>query len=550
VGGAYQEAVVADSHLWWQNGVIYQIYPRSFMDSNGDGVGDLPGIRSRLDYVQWLGVDAIWISPIFPSPMADFGYDVADYTDIEPLFGTLGDFDRLLADAHERGLKVMLDLVPNHTSDRHAWFQESRSSRDNPKRDWYMWRDAKPDGSPPNNWLGNFGGSGWEWDAATGQYYYHSFLKEQPDLNYRNPAVVAAMCDVLRFWLDRGVDGFRVDVIYYMMKDGQWRDNPPNPRFEPGDNPYLAQEPRYTYNQPEVHGLIRRFREVFDAYPERMMVGEIYLPYDELMKYYGAALDECHMPFNFELINLPWEAAALRAKVEAYEAALPPGGWPNWVLGNHDQHRIASRVGRAQARVAQMLLLTLRGTPTCYYGDELGMRDVDIPPEAEQDPFGRNVPGLGLGRDPERTPMQWDTTPHAGFTQGTPWLPVAADYKAYNVQVERGQADSTLQLVRRLLQVRRATPALNVGRYETVQTTAPDVLAYLREADGRRMLIALNLGATEQRLDLSAVGASGTVAVSTHMDREGAEALDALRLRADEGLVLSLPDRPGAAIPG
>jgi alpha-glucosidase len=541
---------VADSHLWWQNGVIYQIYPRSFMDSNGDGVGDLPGIRSRLDYVQWLGVDAIWISPIFPSPMADFGYDVADYTDIEPLFGTLADFDRLLAGAHERGLKVMLDLVPNHTSDRHAWFQESRSSRDNPKRDWYMWRDAKPDGSPPNNWLGNFGGSGWEWDAATGQYYYHSFLKEQPDLNYRNPAVVAAMCDVLRFWLDRGVDGFRVDVIYYMMKDAQWRDNPPNPRFEPGDNPYLAQEPRYTYNQPEVHALIRRFREVFDAYPERMMVGEIYLPYDELMKYYGADLDECHMPFNFELINLPWEAAALRAKVEAYEAALPPGGWPNWVLGNHDQHRIASRVGRAQARVAQMLLLTLRGTPTCYYGDELGMRDVDIPPEAEQDPFGRNVPGLGLGRDPERTPMQWDTTPHAGFTQGTPWLPVAADYKAYNVQVERGQADSTLQLVRRLLQVRRATPALNVGRYETVQTTAPDVFAYLREADGRRMLIALNLGATEQRLDLSAVGASGTVAVSTHMDREGAEALDALRLRADEGLVLSLPDRPGAAIPG
>jgi alpha-glucosidase len=541
---------VADSHLWWQNGVIYQIYPRSFMDSNGDGVGDLPGIRSRLDYVQWLGVDAIWISPIFPSPMADFGYDVADYTDIEPLFGTLGDFDRLLADAHERGLKVMLDLVPNHTSDRHAWFQESRSSRDNPKRDWYMWRDAKPDGSPPNNWLGNFGGSGWEWDAATGQYYYHSFLKEQPDLNYRNPAVVAAMCDVLRFWLERGVDGFRVDVIYYMMKDAQWRDNPPNPRFEPGDNPYLAQEPRYTYNQPEVHALIRRFREVFDAYPERMMVGEIYLPYDELMQYYGADLDECHMPFNFELINLPWEAAALRAKVEAYEAALPPGGWPNWVLGNHDQHRIASRVGRAQARVAQMLLLTLRGTPTCYYGDELGMRDVDIPPEAEQDPFGRNVPGLGLGRDPERTPMQWDTTPHAGFTQGTPWLPVAADYREYNAQVERGQADSTLELVRRLLQVRRATPALNVGRYETVQTTAPDVLAYLREADGRRMLIALNLGATEQRLDLSAVGASGTVAVSTHMDREGAEALDALRLRADEGLVLSLPDRPGAAIPG
>ena len=541
---------MADSDLWWQTGVIYQIYPRSYMDSNGDGVGDLPGIQSKLDYAQWLGVDAIWISPIFPSPMADFGYDVANYTDIEPLFGTLADFDRLLAGAHSRGLKLMLDLVPNHTSDRHAWFQESRSSRDNPKRDWYIWRDAKPDGGPPTNWLGRFGGSGWEWDAATGQYYYHSFLKEQPDLNYRNPAVVAAMCDVLRFWLDRGVDGFRVDVIYYMMKDDQWRDNPPDPRFTPGDDPYLEQDQVYTYNRPEVHALIREFRKVFDAYPERMMVGEIYLPYSDLMKYYGPNMDECHMPFNFELINLPWDAAALRAKVEAYEAALPPGGWPNWVLGNHDQRRIASRIGRAQARVAQMLLLTLRGTPTCYYGDELGMLDVEIPPEAEQDPFGRNLPGMGLGRDPERTPMQWDATDHAGFTSGAPWLPVAADFKEYNVAVERAQPDSTLQLIHRLLQLRRATPALSVGRYETVATTAPDVFAYLREAGGERMLIALNLGATEQRLDLSAVGASGQAAVSTHMDRQDEEALGSLRLRADEGLVLRLPHPAGAQTRG
>lgn len=540
---------VSGHYLWWQRGVIYQIYPRSFMDSNGDGAGDLPGITSKLDYLQWLGIDALWISPIFPSPMADFGYDVADYTDIEPLFGTLDDFDKLVVEAHKHQLRVILDFVPNHTSDQHRWFQESRSSRDNAKRDWYIWKDPSEGGGPPNNWLSRFGGSGWEWDADTGQYYYHSFLKAQPDLNWRNPEVKAAMFNALRFWLDRGVDGFRVDVIHFMLKDAAWRDNPPNPNND-SDDPWNAQLQIYTLDRPEVHDLIREFRAVIDSYPDRFMVGEIYLPYADLMKYYGAALDECHMPYNFELINetrasgiqrpLLSDAAALRATIEAYEEALPPGAWPNWVLGNHDQHRAASRVGLPQARVAQMLLLTLRGTPTLYYGDELGMRDVPIAPHQVRDPFEKNVPGIGVGRDPERTPMQWSGEPNAGFSTAEPWLPVAEEYAEYSVEIESAQPHSMLTLTKRLLSLRRETPALSVGTYQTVETNVPEVVIYLREHGDERFLVALNLGQTEIALNLSSVAATGDIAISTHLDRMGVTQLSALPLRADEGLVVRL----------
>src|SRR4051812_19163060 len=302
-----------DRYLWWQKVTIYQIYPRSFMDSNGDGVGDLRGIQSRLDYLEWLGVDAVWLSPIYPSPMADFGYDVADYTGIEPVFGTMADFDRLLADVHRRGMKLILDLVPNHTSDRHPWFLESRASRDNPKRDWYIWRDPAPGGGPPNNWLSVFGGGAWQWDELSGQYYLHSFAVEQPELNWRNPEVEAEVFDAIRFWLDKGVDGFRVDVIYYMIKDDQFRDNPPNPEFQPGDQPYSSQLHIYNYNRPEVHDIIRRMRTLFDEYEDRVIIGEIYLPYPELISYYGANEDEAHLPFNFHLIHLPWKADLVRA---------------------------------------------------------------------------------------------------------------------------------------------------------------------------------------------------------------------------------------------
>ena len=388
--------------LWWQTGVIYQIYPRSFQDTNGDGIGDLKGIERRLDYLASLGVDAIWISPIYPSPMADFGYDVADYCGVDPRFGTLADFDDLLAQAHARGLKVLLDFVPNHTSDRHPWFVESRSSRDNPKRDWYIWRDPAPDGGPPNNWISDFGGSAWEWDEATGQYYYHAFLKEQADLNWRNPAVQAAMYDVMRFWFDRGVDGFRIDVLWHMVKAADFPDNPPNPDYQPamGDMHRVLQ--LHSTDQPEVHEIAADMRAIADSYGakgrgERVLIGEIYLPVDRLMHYYGRERAEVHLPFNFQLIDAPWEARSLATLIADYEAALPPGGWPNWVLGNHDRPRVATKRGQAQARVAAMLLLTLRGTPTLYYGDELGLSDVAIPPAQVQDPRELREPGLGLG---------------------------------------------------------------------------------------------------------------------------------------------------------
>jgi alpha-glucosidase len=409
---------------WWQWGVLYQIYPRSFQDSNGDGVGDLRGIVQRLPYLSDLGVDALWLSPIFPSPMADFGYDIADYVDIDPLFGSVADLDALIEAAHARRIKVLLDLVPNHTSDRHPWFVESRSSRDNPKRDWYIWRDPRPEGGPPTNWMSEFGGSAWEYDPLTRQCYYHAFLKQQPDLNWRNPKVRSAIHDVMRFWLRRGIDGFRVDVIWHLIKDDQFRDNPLNLDFREGLPPHRRLIPLYTADRPEVHDVISQMRRAIDEFDERVLIGEIYLPIERLVAYYGVDLSGTHLPFNFALLNAPWNARHIARLIDEYEAALPHGGWPNWVLGNHDRSRIASRIGREQIRVAAMLLLTLRGTPTIYYGEEIGMAQVSIPPERVQDPFEKNVPGLG--RDGCRTPMEWSSEPHAGFSTVDSWLPSRA----------------------------------------------------------------------------------------------------------------------------
>src|SRR5215211_3467911 len=442
------------NYPWWQTGVVYQIYPRSFMDSNGDGVGDLNGVIERLDYLSdTIGMVAIWLSPIFPSPMHDFGYDVSDYCSIHPMFGTMADFDWLLDETHKRGMKLLLDLVPNHTSDEHPWFLESRGSRENPKRDWYIWRDPAPDGCPPNNWLSHFGGPAWTLDETTGQYYLHQFVKQQPDLNYRNPEVVHAMLDAMRFWLDRGVDGFRVDVIGLMMKDPEFRDEPLNPNWD-GIYPFTKLQHIYTANLSEVHELIGGMRRLLDSYEDRMMVGETYLPNDELMKYYGTTdMLECHLPFNFQLILAKWIAPGVRKMVDDYEAVLPGDAWPNWVLGNHDQHRLATRVGASQARVANMLLLTLRGTPTCYYGDELGMEDVLIPPEKIQDPPAVNQPEIAhiVGRDPERTPMQWDASPNAGFSSPDVkdlWLPLASDYQEVNVESQLNDPYSMLNFYR------------------------------------------------------------------------------------------------------
>ena len=520
--------------VWWKRGTVYQVYPRSFQDTNGDGVGDLPGITARLDYLAWLGVDAVWISPVYPSPMADFGYDVADYCGIDPLFGTLADFDALIAEAHRRKLKVILDFVPNHSSIVHPWFAESRSSRTSPKRDWYIWRDPGPDGGPPNNWLSNFGGPAWTFDAATGQYYYHAFLAEQPDLNWRNPAVRAAMHDVLRFWLERGVDGFRVDVIWHLMKDAGFRDNPANPDYAPGAPEINRFTQVYSADRPEVFDVIAGMRDVLRGYGERVLIGEIYLPVERLVAYYGPDLTGADLPFNFQLIQTPWRAEAVADLVAQYEAALPEGGWPNWVLGNHDQPRIAARVGADQARIAAMLLLTLRGTPTLYYGDEIGLGHVPIPPERARDPWEHNEPGHG--RDPERTPMQWDDSPQAGFSTAEPWLPLAEDWATRNVESQRSDPGSMLTLHRRLLGLRRDHPALAVGGYRAVPLGIAEVFAYERFADGAVLRVLLNFGAAPQDLPLPEGG--WTVLLSTRAGRAGEVAGLTLALGPAEGVIL------------
>jgi alpha-glucosidase len=527
-----------ESYLWWQTGVIYQVYPRSFQDTTGNGIGDLEGIRRRMDHLEWLGVDAVWVSPVYPSPMADFGYDISDYTAIHPLFGTMEDMDRLIQEAHGRGLRVIMDLVPNHSSHEHPWFRESRASRSSPTRDWYIWEDPGPAGGPPNNWLSVFGGPAWEWDEATGQYYYHAFLKEQPDLNWRNPEVRDAMLDVMRFWLDRGVDGFRVDVMWHMVKDDQLRDNPPNPDFSGTETPYNQLLPVYSTDQPEVHDIVARMRAVTDAYDERVLIGEIYLPIGKLVAYYGEDGSGAHLPFNFQLVELPWDAAGIYAAITEYEAALPPGGWPNWVLGNHDKSRIASRVGPDQARVAAMLLLTLRGTPTLYFGDEIGMQDGHIPPDRIQDPQALNLDDPSFSRDPQRVPMRWDGSEHGGFTTGQPWLPTGDPAGPVNVEAQRHDPDSMLALHRRLLELRRREPALQVGDYAP-SCIHGDAFAFTREHDGRRFLIALNLGDAPATLRPDAP-ARGTVLVGTDRRREGARVDGVVDLAANEGVVVEL----------
>ena len=537
---------------WWQRGVIYQIYPRSFMDSNGDGVGDLPGILARLDHLTWLGVDAVWLSPVHPSPMDDFGYDISDYTDVDPVFGTLADLDDLVAAAHGRGLRVLLDWVPNHTSDRHPWFQASRSSRDDPRRDWYIWRDPRPGGGPPTNWLRYVGDSAWCWDERTGQYYYRVFLDSQPDLNWRNPQVQEAMFDTLRFWLARGIDGFRIDALVALVEDAQLRDNPPNPNFRAGrDFPYMRELSIWNIDQPETRELAARMRKVVDEFgDDRVLLAELGIPLEQAVAYYGGDGDTIQVPFNFELLSAAWDARGIAGFVDRYLAALPAGAWPNWVLGNHDTPRVASRLGQDQARVAAMLLLTLPGTPILYQGEELGLTDVPIPAEEALDPIARLVPGRG--RDPERTPMPWEPGPGGGFSSRPsreprrgapdpsvtrPWLPLGTDNLARNVAAQRDDPASMLSLHRRLLALRRRTPALVAGAYSPVEADG-DVLAYLRGdgPDGR--LVALNLGPRPGRLAVPAEVAGGRVLVSTHPDRDGAPAGATLELRGDEGVVI------------
>ncbi|MCA0199628.1 MAG: DUF3459 domain-containing protein [Proteobacteria bacterium] len=520
---------------WWQSGIVYQIYPRSFQDANNDGIGDLAGIIARLDYLVWLGVDALWLSPVYPSPMVDFGYDVSNYVDIDPIFGSLDDFTRLIDAAHGRGLKVIMDFVPNHTSEAHPWFMDSRSCRTSAKRDWYIWRDAGPGGGPPNNWLSEFGGSAWTYDEATGQYYYHAYLPQQPDLNWRNPDVRAAMQEVLHFWFKRGVDGFRIDTVHHLYEVTTFVDNPPNPDFKPGMAPTLALDRRNQYDQPELHTTLAGFRRIADSYGERVLIGEIYLPLERIVTYYGADLMGVHLPFNFHLIGAPWKAKILADLITRYEALLPPGAWPNWVLGNHDRARIASRIGPEAARAATMLLLTLRGTPTLYYGDEIGMTDVAIPPEKVQDPWELRVPGFGFGRDPVRTPMAWTGEPHGGFSLCAPWLPLH-DTRALNVADQQTRPDSMLTLTRALIALRREEPALNRGSYGLIAARG-DVLVYERRHGARAVMVLLNLAAAPVYTPIDGAGA---LLLSTHPG-DAHERVGALVcLRPHEGIIVEI----------
>jgi alpha-glucosidase len=529
MGGAADER-----HPWWERGVVYQVYPRSFQDSDGDGIGDLAGIEARLDYIAALGVDAIWLSPIFPSPMADFGYDVADFCDVEPMFGTLADFDRLLAACHARGLKLLLDFVPNHSSDQHPWFIESRSGRDSPKRDWYIWRDPAPGGGPPNNWISDFGGSAWTWDEATGQYYLRAFLPEQPDLNWRNPELKAAMLDVLRFWFDRGVDGFRIDVLWHIVKAEGLPDNPPNPNWRPGINERDRVIQLHSTDQPEAHEISTEMRAIADTYGDRVLIGEIFLPNDRLARWHGTPeKPQVHLPFNFALIENPWHAETLGLLIAEYEASIPEWGWPNWVLGSHDAPRIAARIGEAQARVAMMLLLTLRGTPTLYQGDELGIGQVEIPPDKVRDPRELRQPGIGLGRDPCRTPMPWDHSANAGFSAAEPWLPLNPDWRERNVTVQEADPGSMLTLTRQLLRLRRAVPALSVGNYLPV-ACGGNLLAFTRHAGPSRARVALNLG--EEPVPLPDEARGGERLLSTLPGKGDPE-----MLRGNEGVITRLP---------
>jgi alpha-glucosidase len=507
---------------WWRSAVVYQVYPRSFADSNGDGVGDLAGIRSRLAYLADLGVDAVWLSPFFPSPMADFGYDVSDYCGVDPLFGTLADFDALVATAHDLGLRVLIDWVPNHTSAQHPWFQSALRSRDDPKRDWYVWHDPALGGGPPNNWTAAFiGGPAWTFDEASGQYYLHLFLPQQPDLNWRNPEVVEAMEGVLRFWLDRGVDGFRMDVIHALVKRADFGDV-----AEPGWQEMIDES---RFDPPAVHALLRRFRRLLDSYPgDRTSVGEVFiLSTAKVAEYYGEN-DELHLAFNFPPLFAAWDAGVWRQRIDRTEEELDPrGAWPTWVLSNHDNPRHRTRYGsEARARAAAVLLLTLRGTTFLFEGEELGLEDAVVPPARKVDPGGR---------DGCRAPVPWTVHPPHGWAGAEPWLPFPPSPGAHSAEAEAAEPASMLHLYKRLLAARRASPALQLGSWAPLPSPE-GVLAYERVLGADRRVVLVNYTDAEH-----VVAVSGEVEVSSIGRDEGTPFTGTLV--PDEAVILG-PDQP------
>jgi len=488
--------------LWWRDGIIYQIYPRSFADSNNDGIGDLQGIISKLDYLQALGIDAIWLSPVFPSPDVDFGYDVADYKDIDPKFGTMKDFENLVKQAKKRHIHIIMDLVLNHTSDQHEWFLESKKSKTNPYHNWYIWEDPKPNGDPPNNWQAIFGGSAWEYDPDLDQYYYHMFYKEQPDVNWRNPEVRAAMLDVFRFWLKKGVDGFRLDVFNAYFKDPDFKDNPP--KF--GIRAFDRQKHINDISQPEMYPLLNEIRAILDKHKQAYAVGETFLADTEQTASYCGE-DKLHAAFNFEFAENRWHPKRFLNSALKWYGTLSKSAWPNNFLSNHDMTRAASRYCLGEddrrAKVAAAMLLTLKGTPFIYYGEEIGLRDIPIRKKADvKDPIGKLFWPLYKGRDGCRAPMQWTSEINAGFSETDPWLPVNSDFPERNVVRQVSDPNSLLNFYKRIIEIRKSEPALQRGDFTPLIEDPRHILAYRRRLEDDELVVILNFSSRELQYEI------------------------------------------------
>ncbi|MEE4195827.1 MAG: alpha-glucosidase [Anaerolineae bacterium] len=532
--------------LWWRDGVIYQIYPRSYLDTTGDGIGDLPGIISKLDYIADLGVDAIWLSPIYPSPDVDFGYDVADYRGIDPKFGTMQDFEHLLTQAHARGLRIIMDLVLNHTSNQHPWFVEARKSKENPYHDYYLWQDAKPNGKTPNNWAAIFGGSAWEYDEQVGQYYMHLFYKEQVDVNWRNPTLYQEMMEIFRFWCDKGVDGFRLDVFNLYYKHADFPDNPKKiPPSPPFFRPWDQQKHIYDYDQPEMMPALQEIRSILDSYPERYAVGETFPEDAESAAKYSQP-GHLHAAFNFEFTHCEWLARPFQSAIERYEALMGEGQWPCYVLGNHDISRPATRYAKGEddddrLKVAAAMLLTMRGTPFIYYGDEIGQRDITIHKKEDVlDPIGKTFWPFFKGRDGCRAPMQWNKAMNAGFSSGKPWLPVHENFTNRNVSAQADDPQSLLHFYRSLLKLRKEHPALHSGELRMLIEKPQFVMAYERKNHDETFLILINFSRFERELEILEIGPSEIwqPVLSTHEPAAFVYQAGKLTLQGNQALIL------------
>jgi len=560
-----------DENIWWKSSVFYQVYPRSFKDSNGDGIGDLPGIISKLDYLNdgtrdSLGIDAIWFSPFFKSPDYDYGYDVSDYYNIDPRYGTMKDFEQILNQAHSRNIKIVIDLVVNHTSSLHPWFLESRSSRNNPRRNWYIWADGREGNrKPPNNWRNNFFGSAWSWDQKTEQYYLHSFLKEQPDLNWSNPEVRQAIADVIRFWLERGVDGFRLDVAHLYCKDPRLRDNPGflqrcsckrsnqvrllDRQLIPNIMRLLSlpelQVKKYNQHQPETHQVLKDFRKIIDSYPVKTSIGEIMADNPaRAASYYGDNCDELHMNFYFELLHCRWKASSFRRCIELWEQALPDGAWPAYTFSNHDVKRAISRYGNdgkedLRARLLMMLLLTLRGTPFIYYGEEIGMKEAKLKRNQLKDPVGIKWFPFHPGRDGCRTPMQWDQDENAGFSSNEPWLPLGPEIFERNVTGQNKEPHSMLNYTRELIWLRKELPALLNGSYYSLTEHIPaECYCFMRKSEEQSLIVCLNFSSRRQEISLEWLNEECRIMASTNPNNNKGFIKTSLKLEGLEGLII------------